>query len=129
MFDRGRMKGERTVRQFMWRVAPHRILGRVEGNEMADCFTASAHDDLLVTRWATWIPPPSDVPFWMVHGKRRTVPGRPRRILRGQDEAITLFTRSVERTNAAPYQPPQIEKEAKHILRALRWTSLPHGES
>ena len=73
------------------------------------------------------MPPPRDAAFWMVHD-RRVIPRRPRRLLREQDEAITS-ERLVAQVNAVPNRPMQSPREVKYILRVLRWTTLPTGET
>jgi ribonuclease HI/exonuclease III len=99
----------------------------VAGNEKADQLATSAHDLPAVTRWTTQMPPPGDAPFWIMHDGR-VIPRRPRRLLREQDEAITS-DRLVEQVNSVPGRPRQSPSEVKHILRVLRWTTLPTGET
>jgi len=97
----------------------------VTGNGKADQLAASAHDDPTVIRWTTQMPPPCGAPFWILHD-RRVIPRRPRRLLREQDEAITS-DRLVEQVNSVPGRLRQSPSEVKHILRVLRWTTLPTG--
>ena len=96
------------------------------GNERADHLATSAHDNPSAIRWTTQMPPPDNVPVWILHDGR-VVPRRVRRLFREQVEAI-IHQQLVEQVNAVPHMPTQSPTEVKHILLVLRWTVLPSGE-